>query len=269
MKDIYERINKILEENLQSWVVTVITSTGSTPAAIGMKMIVYPDGKIEGTIGGGEIEKKIIERIVSDSPEHVDKWSYNLGTDNKDAEKTNMECGGIQEVLVEPLMKGSRLYIVGGGHCGIALSSLASKTGFAVTVIDNRDEWASKIKHPSAVKTVCVNYEEISKKIPTSPDSFVVIMTHGHIHDQLVLEQLINKKFKYIGMIGSERKVKLVFENLLKKGIKKENVLKVFAPLGFDIISHTPDEIAVSIVGQMIAVKNGLNKVRFNSNPLL
>ena len=269
MENIYNKINVAINNCTPAWLTTVTNVTGSTPAAIGMKMLVYADGSIYGTIGGGEIEKKVIEKIVSSLPDNTEKISYNLGTNNESAETTNMVCGGVQEILIEPLLNGTPLYIIGGGHCGMALSSIASKSGFFVTVIDNRLEWANKDKHPGAVKTICSDYDKINEVILNSKDAFVVIMTHGHIHDQLVLEQLLNRECKYLGMIGSKRKVKILIDNLIAKGYNKETLKSVFAPLGLVIGTHTPDEIAVSITAQMIAVKNGLKKIKFNQNPLL
>jgi xanthine dehydrogenase accessory factor len=269
MDNIYNKITEAINNNVPSWLVTVTNVTGSTPAAPGMKMIVYANGNIFGTVGGGDIEKKVIDKIVNLKPADTVKWSYDLGADANTAETTTMICGGIQEVLVEPLLQGLPLYILGGGHCGIALSNLAGRTGFLVTVIDNRSEWASKTKHPNAADTIYCDYSEIAKRISFPKDCYIVIMTHGHLHDAVVLEQLINTDYKYLGMIGSKRKVKIVLEDLIKKGIHREKIKNVFSPVGLDLLTHTPDEIAVSIVAQMIAVKNGKDGIIFNQNPLL
>lgn len=268
MENIYNKITEAINNNIPSWLVTVSNVTGSTPASIGMKMLVYSDGSIYGTVGGGEIEKKIIDRIVNTRTGNTERWSYNLGTSDKESESTNMVCGGIQEVIVEPLLTGTPLYIIGGGHCGMSLSSLASKTGFLVTVIDNRIEWANKSKHPGASDAICCDYNEINKYISFSKEIFIAIMTHGHIHDALVLEKLIKEDYKYIGMMGSRRKVKIVLEDLLKKGIPEEKIKNVFSPVGLDLLTHKPDEIAVSIIAQMIAVKNNKSEIVFNQNPL-
>jgi xanthine dehydrogenase accessory factor len=269
MENIFNKITEAINNNIPSWLVTVTNVTGSTPAAIGMKMIVYSDGNITGTVGGGEIEKKVIDKIVGSKPDKIEKWSYDLGANTSTAESTNMVCGGIQEVLVEPLLQGIPLYIIGGGHCGMALSNLAGRTGFLVTVIDNRSEWANKVKHPNAVNTICCDYQDILKKVSFPKDSFIVIMTHGHVHDALVLGQLINKDYKYMGMVGSKRKVKIVLEDLVNKGIPAGKIKKVFSPIGLDLLTHTPDEIAVSIVAQMVAVKKGKSEILFSQNPLL
>ncbi|MFA5403339.1 MAG: XdhC/CoxI family protein [Ignavibacteria bacterium] len=269
MENIFNKITEAINNNIPSWLVTVTNVSGSTPASVGMKMLVYSDGSIYGTVGGGEIEKKIIDNIVNIHTDKIEKWSYDLGANSNGTQSTNMVCGGIQEVLIEPLLQGLPLYIIGGGHCGMALSNLASKTGFLVTVIDNREEWASKTKHPNAVNTIRCDYNEIEKHINFSKECFIVIMTHGHLHDALVLEQLINKEYEYLGMMGSKRKVKIVLEDLIKKGIAEDKIKSVFSPVGLDLLTHKPDEIAVSIVAQMIAIKNGKNEIVFNQNPLL
>lgn len=268
MDNIYNKITEAINNNIAAWLVTVSNVTSSTPASVGMKMLVYSNGSISGTVGGGEIEKKIIDKIIFTKPEGIEKWSFDLGAKSGKNEETNMICGGIQEVIVEPLLQGLPLYIIGGGHCGMALGNLASKTGFRVTVIDNRAEWASKDKHPGAVSTICCEYAEIAEKINFNKDCFVVIMTHGHKHDALVLEKIIDKEYKYLGMIGSKSKVKTVLEDMVKNGFDIEKVKSVYSPIGIDILTHRPDEIAVSIVAQMIAVKNGKDKILFNQNPL-
>lgn len=266
--ELYKAIAEASEKNEISWLVTVTNVTGSTPARIGMKMIIYSDGSIKGTIGGGEIEKLIIEKIIEQRPEKAEILKYNLGTNDTIADKTNMECGGVQEVLAEPLFTGSLLYIVGGGHCGMALSETAYKTGFSPVIIDNREEWANKLKHPFATKTICAGYNDVENHITFSDKTYIVIMTHGHKHDELVLRKLINHKYKYLGMIGSNRKVKIVLENLLKEGFDKNKIAGVFSPIGFDIGSHTPAEVAVAILAQLVAVKYDRNKINFNSNPI-
>ncbi len=269
MDNIYSKIIESINNFKPAWLITVINVTGSTPASIGMKMLVYSDGTIYGTVGGGEVEKKIIEKIINEKPENIEKCKYDLGNKSEYSETTQMICGGIQEVLIEPLLNGVPLYIIGGGHCGMALSNLASKTGFIVTVIDNRSDWANKTKHPNALNTICCDYTDICNNIKFNKKNFIVIMTHGHLHDALVLEQIINKEYKYLGMIGSKKKVKSVFDKLIKKGVSPKKLELVYSPIGLDITTHTPDEIAVSIVAQMIAVKNSKTNIVINQNPLI
>jgi len=269
MISIYKKITEATEQNIPVYLATVISTSGSSPGSIGMKFLVYSDGSIYGTIGGGAIEKKVIDKIIQKKPKTVEKWTFDLGSKNETGEKTGMICGGIQEILVEPLLPGIKLYITGGGHCAMALSTLAAKTGFAVTIIDDRPEWANKEKHPDATYIICASYEDVIKHIDFSPDIFIVIMTHAHKYDETVLRQVSGKPYKYLGMIGSQNKVKIILKKLKNDGFPLQDIKNIFAPIGFDIGSNTPDEIAVSILAQMIAVRNQKENIKFNSNPLV
>ena len=267
---IYKRIAEAREKNLVLWLATVVSTEGSAPAGIGMKMIVYGDGTTVGTIGGGEIEMRVSRRILEERPGDTVKWIFDLAGRRPlpGGQKTAMKCGGTQEVLIEPLGPVDPLYIFGGGHCGMALSSIAARTGFSVTVIDDRPQWADRGKHPEAANVVCVPYGEILPHVEFGPGVSLVIMTHGHDHDEQLLKQLLGKKYRYLGMIGSGRKVGLVLKRLKTEGYGESELKRVFAPIGFPIGSHTPDEIAVSILAQLIAVKHGIREIKFISNPL-
>lgn len=256
-RDFYAVLADAMQGGQPSWLTTVVTTTGSTPARLGMKMIVFADGSIRGTIGGGELEKLVMEKVKAERPVVEAKWAFDLGGQTGAAFSTAMVCGGVEEILVEPLLGGVSLSIFGGGHCGVALSWLASWVGFDVTVYDNREEWASRGKHPGAGRIVCAPYDAVHAHLPLLPDSYAVIMTHGHLHDGTVLRQLIGQPLKYLGVIGSAKKVGGLFDALRREGISPEALATVRAPIGLSIGSHTPEEIAVSIVAQIIAVRNG------------
>jgi xanthine dehydrogenase accessory factor len=245
---------RIMKTNEQAWLLTVTASEGSTPGKAGIKMILKADGTFMGTIGGGNIEKRAMERVLVERPSTPQKWQYDLSGQQL-LNPTDMICGGMQEIFVEPLFSAESLYILGGGHCGIALSELAAKCGFHVTVIDDREEWASKEKHPYAANVICTDYAKASDVVPDG--SYVVIMTHGHKHDGLVLRQFLRRDMKYVGMIGSKTKVATTFEKIKEEGYTQEELNKVFAPIGYPIGSQTPEEIAVSVMAQLIAVKYG------------
>lgn len=260
-RDFYASLADAAQGHQSSWLATVVTVTGSTPARLGMKMIVFADGSIRGTIGGGELEKLVIQKVLSEQPASEAKWGFDLGSQTGAEYQTAMVCGGVQEILIEPLQGGSSLIIFGGGHCGVALSWLASWVGFDVTVYDNRPEWASPQKHPGATKTLCGPYDSILPTLSPSPDAYAVIMTHGHQHDGIVLRQLLNLPLKYLGMIGSAKKVYGLFRDLEKEGVSQEHLKRVHAPIGMPIGSHTPEEVAVSIVAEIISVRNQLTVV--------
>jgi xanthine dehydrogenase accessory factor len=252
---IYKKINTLLDGNKIFWIATVIKAEGHTPAKAGMKMIVEPGKKFTGTIGGGEIEKKVTDYILENKPTLPVSLDFDLGAESDSDIKTEMICGGTQTVFIEPNNSKTELYIIGGGHCGRALSELAAKVGFKVIVIDSREEILSQYDNET-IKTELINYENVEKAISFSDEVFIVIMTHGHVNDELVLEKLIEKKYKYLGMLGSSKKVASVFRNLKSRGIKEEHIEKVNAPIGIEIGSHTPDEIAISIMAQIIQITN-------------
>ena len=256
--DFYRGLADAASAGAPSWLCTVVTSTGSTPARVGMKMLVDDAGLVSGTIGGGALEKAVLEKIRAERPASPLKWGFDLGSGSGAEYITPMICGGVEEILVEPLAAGVPLTIFGGGHCGVALSRLAAWTGFAVTVYDNREEWASKEKHPSAAKFICAPYDSVLSHSMVSSDSFGVIMTHGHQHDGEVLRQVIGLHWRYLGMIGSEKKVRTLLDALRKEGIDESAIARLHAPVGLPIGSHTPEEIAVSIVAEMIGVRNGI-----------
>lgn len=234
--------------------VTVIGVEGSVPTQLGARMLVEADGAC-GTIGGGELERRVVEAVQARDIARPERLRYDLGG-NPTGESTGMACGGGVEVLVEPLFAPDRLYIAGGGHCGVELSALARRVGFHVTVIDDRPAWASREKHPGAHAVVCVPYPEAGRQIGFSDRAYVVIMTHGHEHDEQVLRQCLRRPLRYLGMLGSEAKVRACFQRLRAEGYADEELGRVRAPVGLPIGSRTPAEIAVSIAAQLVAVRN-------------
>lgn len=268
VNNIYKKISELAESNEEFWIVTLTLSDGSIPGIVGMKMVVMKDGSFIGTIGGGGIERDVITSILKYKPKLAEKWTFNLGDTEQSGKKLGMLCGGTQEVLVEPMNCGGKLYIAGGGHCSISLAELAVKCGFSVSVLDNRKEWANEKKHQHADVIKCIDYNEIKKEIFEGDNTYIVIMTHGHIHDELVLRKIINLRYKYLGMIGSLKKVKTILDKLIAEGFSEDKVKSIFTPIGFNIKSHTPDEVAISIMAQLIAIKNDIKEIKISSNPL-
>lgn len=211
-----------------------------------------------GTIGGGALEKMTLDKIAAEQPGNPERWSFDLGRMDGTGIATPMVCGGVEEILVEPLASGVPLVIFGGGHCGMALSRLAAQTGFMVTVVDPRPEWASAEKHPLAARIVCTPYDGVLAHVGLTAQRYVVIMTHGHRDDAAVLHQAIRAEWRYLGMLGSANKVSVVLEGLRASGVDAARIARINAPIGLPIGSHTPEEIAVSIVAEMIAVRNGI-----------
>jgi len=167
------------------------------------------------------------------------------------------DLGGSVELFVEPILADPILYIFGGGHVSAQIIPLASRVGFKVEVVDDRPEFADPAKFPDAAKVHQFPFEGVLGEIPVDESSYLVIVTRGHIHDKTVLEQCLRTKAKYIGMIGSRRKKAMIYEKLLEEGFTKSDLDRVHAPIGLDIGAETPEEIAVSIVAELIQVRAG------------
>jgi xanthine dehydrogenase accessory factor len=194
--------------------------------------------------------KAVAEEIAKNAPIWLKKREPRLVVSRDD-------LGGSVELFVEPILADPVLYIFGGGHVSAQIIPLAKRVGFKVEVIDDRPEFADASKFPDAAKVHQYPFEGVVGKIPVDESSYLVIVTRGHIHDKTVLEQCLRTKAKYIGMIGSRRKKAMIYEKLLEEGFTKSDLDRVHAPIGLDIGAETPEEIAVSIVGELIQVRAG------------
>lgn len=261
------KVTEAVENGTAAVLCTVVKNEGSAPGKPGFAMLVRRDGSIEGTVGGGEIEKLVIEDALS-GPAEPRMRRFEMRGKPEAKNGTHMVCGGAAEVFIEPLGTPHTLVIFGGGHCGMALSRMAAAAGFRVVLYDERSEWANREKHPDASETICAPYAEAAVRVKFSTTTFVVIMTHGHAHDEMVLRACMGKEHAYLGFIGSKAKVKRFFDALLAEGHTKDGLSRIFAPIGLTIGSDTPAEIAVSILAQLIAVRAGVTAVSFSSNPL-
>ena len=253
----FEQLASAVKSGKSVCLATVIKAEGSTPREAGAKMFVFADGKTVGTIGGSLLEKKVIDKAVemlkNSDPPTIEKFSLKEKSDNK----SGMICGGEMQVFIEPISSGSQLYIFGAGHCGLALAKIASQTGFAIHILDDRPEIASQERFPMAASITIGNYKKISKEISLPENAFVAIMTQGHSADAEVLENLITKKYFYIGLMASKRKREQIFEKLAATGIEKNLLEKVHSPIGLSIGAETPEEIAISILSEMIKLRAG------------
>lgn len=249
MKSIYEKIAEAGQENIAFC--TIINTKGSTPRKVGAKMIVYENGKIFGTIGGGELEKDVIKNALNVINECTPKmYKHDL------LHQHNMCCGGTVEIFIEPIMKKKRLYIFGAGHTGQALATYASNLGFMVVLIDSRKEYIDECILPDVSK-LNLPYQQALQALPFDENTMICIMTHSHPIDRDILLYCLKKPYIYLGMIGSRRKVemtkKMFLENL---GIFPEELERVDMPMGIDIGAEGPEEIALSIMAKLISVKN-------------
>jgi xanthine dehydrogenase accessory factor len=254
MTDIYQEIVRVKEKGEEAALVTIVSATGSTPREEGTKMLVKPDGSILGTIGGGNLEAQVIEEAIKVIKQGKPKRLH-MSLTAKEAEEAGMICGGDLEVFIEPILTPSTLYIFGGGHVSLPLAKMGKLLGFKIAVIDDRVEFASTDRFPEADILLAEEFTSSFPKLKIDKSSYIVIVTRGHQHDELVLEWAVGTPAKYIGMIGSQTKVKTIFSHLLAKGVSKEKLDRVHSPIGLAIGAQTPEEIAVSILAEIIKVR--------------
>jgi xanthine dehydrogenase accessory factor len=254
MTDIYQEIVRIKEKGEEAALVTIVSATGSTPREEGAKMLVKPDGTIIGTIGGGNLEAQVINEAVGVIKQGKPKRLH-MSLTAKEAEEAGMICGGDLEVFIEPILTAPTMYIFGGGHISLPLAQMGKLLGFKIAIIDDRAEFASTKRFPEAEMVLAGDFSKAFSKLKIDKTSYIVIVTRGHQNDELVLEWAVGTPAKYIGMIGSQTKVKTVFSHLLAKGVSKGRLDSVYSPIGLEIGAQTPEEIAVSILAEIIKVR--------------
>lgn len=250
---VMDLISKEMRSNRGLALVTVIEACGSSPGKKGDMMCVLEDGCIEGTVGGGNLEYQLIQEAKKAIVEKKDKEiSYSLGPDGD----LKMECGGKIRAFIKVFKGREKLVIVGGGHLGLELYKLGKFLDMHISVFDDREEFANRERFLEVDE---VYSGDISKNLINyhfDENSYVVIVTRGHVQDLEALKVLIDKKTKYLGMIGSSRKVAQNFKLLMESGVDKEKLEKVYAPIGLDISNGDPKEIALGIVAEILKVKN-------------
>ncbi len=254
MADFYEEILKLRSEGKSGALATIVSAKGSTPREVGAKMLILQDGKFLGTVGGGCMEAEVWQEAMKVMAEDKPK-TIHLDLTGKNAEEGGMICGGVMDVYIEPLSPPPRVTIFGGGHISVFLSKISSMVGFQVMVVDDRPQFANKERFPEADEVVAEEFPFVFPKLKVNKSSYLVIVTRGHAYDQEVLEWALGQEVKYIGMIGSRKKIQTVYNALKEKGIRNEQLQQVHAPIGLSIGALTPEEIAVSIVAEMIQVR--------------
>jgi xanthine dehydrogenase accessory factor len=255
MESIYKKLVEIEKGNDNVAIATVIKTEGSTPRKAGAKMIIYPDKKTYGTVGGGKLENQVIEDAIKVIKENnPELFHHKLEKDHK------MGCGGCVDVFIEPIVGNMKLYIFGGGHVGSVLADLAEKLGFTVSIIDCREEIINNL-NKDKFNCVLKPYEEAVDNLIFDNNTFITIMTHGHNYDQLLTEQCAKKDFAYLGMIGSKNKIAKFRKHYTdNKLLTDEQMLKIDWPMGIPISCQTPEEIAVSILAKLVDVRGKISK---------
>ena len=258
--EIYEEIVKLQREGRRGAVATIVNVRGSIPSFKSAKMLVRDDGSIAGTIGGGCVEAEVWqaarEVIASEKPRSM---SFDLNQDPR--YDTGLVCGGTLEIFVEPVLPAALLYIFGAGHVALELYKAARNAGFEVIVADDRETYANRERFPAAREVIVEDFDRAMDRLNPSESSFIVIVTRGHHDDMRVLRCAVQTRARYIGMVGSKRKAITVYRALLEEGLKPELFDRVYSPVGLDIGATAPEEIAVSILAEIIAIRRGAARV--------
>ena len=252
--DIYEQIVQLRRDGRRGAVATIVNVRGSIPSFKTAKMLVRDDGSIVGTIGGGCVEADVWQaaREVMES-EKPRTLTFDLNQDPK--YDTGLVCGGTLEIFVEPILPPAVLYVFGAGHVSINLCKVASGAGFELIVTDDRTSYATKERFPAARDVHALEFDEAMKKLDPNEASYIVIVTRGHRDDMRILRWAVQTPARYVGMIGSKRKVIGIFNTLRQEGLSEHLFERVHAPIGLDIGAVTPEEIAVAITAELIAVQ--------------
>ncbi|HLY15751.1 MAG TPA: XdhC/CoxI family protein [Bryobacteraceae bacterium] len=252
--DVYEELLSLRKLGRKCAIATIVQVRGSIPSYESAKLLVRDDGSMVGTIGGGCVEAEVVsaarEVIETGQPRHL---SFNLGQDA--AYDNGLICGGQLDVFVEPVLPVPGAFIFGAGHISKSISKIAGLAGFSTTIIDNRENFANRDRFPEAGEIYAEEYEEVFAKLPVNDTSYLIIVTRGHRDDMRVLRWAVTTNARYIAMIGSKRKVISVIRELETEGVARESFERVFAPMGLEIGAISPEEIAVSVVAEMIAVR--------------
>ncbi|MDD3813479.1 MAG: XdhC/CoxI family protein [Desulfocapsaceae bacterium] len=258
---IYEEMALLSRTGVSFALATVIDHSGSSPRKAGAKMLLRGNGTILGSIGGGRVEAETIEAAKAALVEGTPRTLPFVLT-----EKHGFACGGSMTVYVEPHGNAPRLVLFGAGHVGKATAVLAKSCGFRVTVVDERPEYANQEAIPCADELLCCQVEEAFTGLRLDSNSFVVIATPGHLHDFVAVQGALKSEAGFIGLVGSRRKKQALLQTLTENGFTEEELARVITPVGVEIDAETPEEIAVSIVGQLIQ-KRRRHDTQRRSNP--
>ena len=256
--DIYEHIVELRRQGRRGAVATIVNVRGSIPSFQTAKMLVRDDGSIVGTIGGGCVEADVWQaaREVMES-EKPRTLKFDLNQDPK--YDTGLVCGGTLEVFVEPVLPPALLYLFGAGHVAINLCRTATPAGFDVTVCDDRSSYATKERFPAAHEVHALDFDQAMQTLDPNESSYIVIVTRGHRDDMRILRWAVQTRARYVGMIGSKRKVIEISKALQAEGLPAQLFERVHAPIGLDIGAVTPEEIAVAITAELIAIRRHAN----------
>ncbi|MCZ2127175.1 MAG: XdhC family protein [Anaerolineales bacterium] len=254
MTSIYQALAEVEKNNQTAALCTVTQSKGSTPRHVGSKMLVYPDGKFVGSVGGGDLEHRVLDEAwIAMSDGEARYLHYNMSSPSRGDPGI---CGGQVEVFVEPILPAPTLIVVGAGHVGKALVHLAKWLGFYVVVSDDRAEFCSPEETPGADEYHPVPMEKLAESFNITKRAFIALTSRGSAIDALGLPSLLESPAAYIGVIGSKRRWLATVKELKKKGVDEKVIAKVHSPIGLELQAETPQEIALSIMAEILMIRD-------------
>lgn len=252
---IYKKLAELESSGEGGALCTIIRSHGSTPRHSGSKMLVYADGHFVGTVGGGEVESRVIQEALDALKDGAPRLlSYDMVDPSQGDPGV---CGGQLEVYVEPIVPRATLLIIGGGHVGKAVAHLAHWLDFQVAVSDDREEFCTPEANPDADAFYAVKMADLPSKMKINPQTYIVLTTRGVTVDTPGLPVLLESPAAYIGVIGSKRRWTMTRNALVEMGVPQEKIDRVRSPIGLELNAETPEEIAVSIMAEIIMLRNG------------
>jgi xanthine dehydrogenase accessory factor len=258
--DLVSRINDEVSAALEGgpyvMVATLIAAPPDAVSIVGAKMLVRADRSHLGSLDAGPIEAAVL-REASDAIRRHGVETLIMSEDGRVLDRAESRDTLVYRVMVEVFEAPATLLIIGGGHIGKALATIGNLCGFSVEVIDDRPEYANAERFPEADRITQGRFDEVLADYPVDSNTYVVCVTRGHKHDETSLRAVVSSAAAYVGMIGSKRRVAAVMQHLLDDGIAPEAIDRVHAPIGMDIGAETPEEIAVSIMSEIIMIRRG------------
>src|SRR5512142_939737 len=251
---IYQALFEIEKNNDAATLCTVVKSEGSTPRHVGSKMLVYPDGKFIGSVGGGELENRVMKTALeSRNNGSAVTLAYSMSDPSRGDPGV---CGGTVEVFVEPILPPAMILVIGAGHVGKAVVHLARWLGLRVAVSDDRAEFCNPEVTPGADAYYPVEMGKLPEQLKINNRTYIIITSRGSGVDSLGLPSLLDTNPAYIGVIGSRRRWLTTVKALKAKGVSEAKIAQVHSPMGLELNAETPEEIAVSIMAEILMVKD-------------
>ena len=253
-KSIYQALSELEKNNETAALCTVTKSEGSTPRHVGSKLLVYPDGKFIGTVGGGELENRVIKAALESMKSgEAQTLSYSMADPSRGDPGV---CGGTVEVFVEPILPPATIVVIGAGHVGKAVVHLAKWLGFRVAVSDDRAEFCTPESVPGGDAYYPVEMGKLAEELKINRQTYLVITSRGSNVDAAGMPSLLESDAAYIGVIGSKRRWLTTVKALKEQGVAEDKIARVHSPIGLELNAETPEEIAVSIMAEILMIKD-------------